>query len=132
MENLKIWWKKVGIWQTGMALVTLAVFFIILCIIGDSKEAAPIAVGLTTAFAGVAFASVAISAALTTSPAAFTVASAALVALAAAFIAISAALTTFAFVAYEGHMGIRKKAVWLSSAAEFVVIFIPMFVKIWG
>lgn len=118
-----LYWSKLGKWQILTAILTLAIFFITLQLTGDKRRAvhtalaatasASIILALATAFDFAALALVALAATATV----VTIASAAPAVLILAGIVIAVIVT---------KSGIRERVFWLSCAAEFMIILLPM------
>ncbi|OGF36892.1 hypothetical protein A2468_07980 [Candidatus Falkowbacteria bacterium RIFOXYC2_FULL_46_15] len=125
MEALKNWWSVLGKWQVLTIFAVLAVFFITRHITGDNRTAAFTAV----VFAGfIAFVASLTVFAVAATAVAFAVASG------TTFVTtlfVAAFLAAAVFVITE-DLKIGKKTVYLSCAAEFVVILLPIFGTVQG
>ena len=135
-----LFWNKLGKWQALMVILTLATFFITLYFMGD-KERATSATFIAVATTALIFAIFAVF----SSAAIFVFA--VFAAFSSACYAIATAMAFFSFtpvfaVSVIGTLsvlviittsdeakkkyGIRKRFVWLSLTAEFVIILLPM------
>ncbi|OIO53552.1 hypothetical protein AUJ78_00090 [Candidatus Peregrinibacteria bacterium CG1_02_41_10] len=128
--GLGLWWSMVGKWQTLMVVITLAIFFTILQIIGGEMGKVIFAVATTTfVIALITPALSAIVAALSaTSVAIFTIIIPAVIATIFAVITVFVAIAVVFTLAYDEdkNINISKKTLQFSYVAEFVVILLPI------
>jgi len=126
-NDLKTWWSALGKWQVLITILVLAVFFITRHITGDNNIAAAVvaftaaAAAFAAAFAATAATAIATVAALVVFATVITFATFA----AAIILAVFAAVIALVFATAENQR-INKKMVYLSCAAEFVVILLPI------
>ena len=132
-QTSRWYWSRLGMWQFLATLSTLAYFFIILHLTDDRDEAASGAF-ISASFAAIAFIAMAIIADDPVIFATFMIAVIAIIAddpvTFASFAAIAAIVAYFAVASAVNnvtkHGDIRKRVVWLSFAAEFIIILLPI------
>lgn len=143
---LGLWRSKVGKWPVLMVLIFWATYFITLYFTGNDKEmaagVAAVVPFLLFIFAVFAFFTFDLAfAAVVATVVAFvaTVVAFAFVDTAFVFVFLALALVFAAFRAVvvvanqaKKYDGISKKAVWISYAAEFIVILISMLITVLG
>ena len=132
-SGLSLWWSKVGLRQALAVAIVFATYFIALYLRGDNKVEAAfitisaygIAMGILVAFACAI--SNALDAIMDLAPETIFAAS-----FAAVFACAMAFVANFAFTCAADKVakeeGISKKAIWLSYAGEFVLVFVLMLI----
>lgn len=129
-----LFWNKLGKWQMLAVILILTTFFITLHFTGDKKQAGVLAVFATIctffictiATDAIALAAFVALTALISIGIISTAASVALALVSTVFVATLAIAFVLATGEVNKKYGIRKRVVWLSFAAEFVAILLPI------
>jgi hypothetical protein len=128
-----LWWSNIGKSQLLAIIVTLLAFFTTSCFSGHNEVVAAIVAFTFPFIIMIRTASLATASAFATAAATSFIVVMACLYVIVAFVAAVAFVAVFAFGFADKiaeNQGIDKKAVWLSYAAQLIIIFVPMLITI--